>query len=1197
MTITALDIKMRQSQRLTDNPDGGGRMVQTEIVDGQLNNLFPDIGDEERTTGRSVLRKMFVHVDTPAPDVLKDAIAAIIAPPGESRVSVTAFATGSYSDERAQARNRVESYITKGVESRFVLLGDHYIGQQAISLYAMKDVATPDIGDNLALSTSAQGYPAYDQYIRVRSILSRTTQTFYDEQGAFERDVVIVESETALLSDFYGQPANRRTAVLPPTRVHETNNIDAATYFGVKRLTTAAAPGDLTVNVGSPFVPIVPSTTAETPLVDQLAGLGTVSYVQAGADDVLAYNGSGSFAAGVGVTRYLGNPIVRGSATVVAGGTTLTDDGRGNLVAPGATPWSGTVDYAAGSVTVAHANGAGGVGLVITASPAGPIVEQAYSRSTPISANNQGYNHVMQVAPLPAPGTVVVDYRSLGRWVRLTDNGQGQLVGKPGQGSGTISYQTGSIVLTTGQLPDLNSAILWSWGTGVLTVRRDGHGSIQSPYLHLQADDEGLVPGSVTATWRVTGADVVATDDGAGAMKVGATVVGTVVYATGEVGLRPATLPDDNSTITLAYEWSPLVVDAFTPTPDGGGFVTLSLSGAPLRPGSVHLRWQGILIDQSGRPTGMVRTVTARDDGLGNLFAIDLPGITAAIGTVDYASGAASVRVSGHQVSTFVPQYAWQAGGQYAPYFIAAGMCTLEVSSGALITATYQAATALETAVSAEYGMPPVELRLVQGVTNSIVPGSVRFAFRGRTYVDRNGALYYGIDPLTGAGTYAGTIDYASGRATITQWAAGGANAVSVLALLLRTFDAGVSGIVFRTPGAPLRTGAFTLRATTVEGQQVTATADLNGNLTGTLTTGTVDWQTGVARVRFGSMVAAAGNENEPWFDPANVEGDQVWKPALMSAGTIHFGTVVYRSIPMSPVVVGLDPVRLPADGLVPVFKPGQTALVHHTQETVVASPVANAVTNLGRERIAQIEVRDNLGAPILSTWWTADLDAGTVTWADPLNLAAYQLPVRIRDRVEDRRLVAEVQITGEIALNAPLTHDYPEDAMVSTAIRLGEPNGSLDLQARAQGLFDIATWNGVWADGLAPGQATAPASYNDVDYPVEVTNADAITERWALRFTNATSFEIIGETMGIVGTGNTTTDTTPINPRTGEPIFTLRKEGWGLGWATNNALRLNVIGALAPLWLVRTTLAGPAELMRDGFRLQVIGNIQGETP
>ena len=54
MAIAATDIKLRKSQRLTDNPDGGGRMVQAEVVDGELNNLFPNIGDEERTTGRTV---------------------------------------------------------------------------------------------------------------------------------------------------------------------------------------------------------------------------------------------------------------------------------------------------------------------------------------------------------------------------------------------------------------------------------------------------------------------------------------------------------------------------------------------------------------------------------------------------------------------------------------------------------------------------------------------------------------------------------------------------------------------------------------------------------------------------------------------------------------------------------------------------------------------------------------------------------------------------------------------------------------------------------------------------------------------------------------------------------------------------------------------------------------------------------------
>ncbi|MGH8045552.1 MAG: hypothetical protein ACREOX_13150, partial [Stenotrophomonas sp.] len=216
MTISATDIKMRQSQRLTDNPDGGGRMVQAEIGDGQMNNLFPDIGDEERTTGRATLRKMFVHVDTPGTDVLKDAIGVLLDPPTDPKVQVSMFATGSYSDVRSDARNRVESYITRGVESRYVLLSNHFIGQQALQFYCMKDAASPDINDNLCLFVTASGYTPNEQYVRVKSVLSRSTRTFYDDLGAFERDVIIIETVTALLYDFPGQEASRMTSIKPP---------------------------------------------------------------------------------------------------------------------------------------------------------------------------------------------------------------------------------------------------------------------------------------------------------------------------------------------------------------------------------------------------------------------------------------------------------------------------------------------------------------------------------------------------------------------------------------------------------------------------------------------------------------------------------------------------------------------------------------------------------------------------------------------------------------------------------------------------------------------------------------------------------------------------------------------------------------------------------------------------------------------
>ena len=170
MAIAATDIKLRKSQRLTDNPDGGGRMVQAEVVDGELNNLFPNIGDEERTTGRTVLRKAFVHVDTPDVDVLKDAIGVILRQPEDSKISMVMMGLGSYSDTRAEARDRIESYITKGVESRYLLLGNHFVGQQSLQVYCMADAPTPEISDNWCLSTEQVGFAAAEQYVRVSKI-------------------------------------------------------------------------------------------------------------------------------------------------------------------------------------------------------------------------------------------------------------------------------------------------------------------------------------------------------------------------------------------------------------------------------------------------------------------------------------------------------------------------------------------------------------------------------------------------------------------------------------------------------------------------------------------------------------------------------------------------------------------------------------------------------------------------------------------------------------------------------------------------------------------------------------------------------------------------------------------------------------------------------------------------------------------
>ena len=204
-----------------------------------------------------------------------------------------------------------------------------------------------------------------------------------------------------------------------------------------------------------------------------------------------------------------------------------------------------------------------------------------------------------------------------------------------------------------------------------------------------------------------------------------------------------------------------------------------------------------------------------------------------------------------------------------------------------------------------------------------------------------------------------------------------------------------------------------------------------------------------------------------------------------------------------------------------------------------------------------------------------------------PLHVSGYSQPVTIEHRIEDMAVVRDVQISGEISFTRALTHEYPLGSHVSSALVAG------DLFARVNLVFDQATWNGAWSDALSGSSATA--TFNNTQYPIRVTNRGALTERWIVRLTNSTSFEVIGENVGVIATGNTSADCAPNNPATGVPYFRLPALGWGNGWATGNVLRFNTIGSQFPVWVVRTVQQGPESVPDDNFTLLIRGDV--DTP
>ena len=106
------------------------------------------------------------------------------------------------------------------------------------------------------------------------------------------------------------------------------------------------------------------------------------------------------------------------------------------------------------------------------------------------------------------------------------------------------------------------------------------------------------------------------------------------------------------------------------------------------------------------------------------------------------------------------------------------------------------------------------------------------------------------------------------------------------------------------------------------------------------------------------------------------------------------------------------------------------------------------------------------------------------------------------------------------------------------------------------------------------------------------ITSGGAITERWALVFTNTTTFNIVGEHVGVIGTGNINSTCAPVNGATNAPYFTLSALGWGIGWSVGNILRINTVGAMTPIWVVRTVQQGPNTGIQHSFTLLSRGDV-----
>lgn len=634
MAITDQDIRLMASEVLTDTEDGGGRMTGNEVIDGASNNLFPDVSELDRTIGRVSLRKAYSAVLSANTDSYYGSNIIIDKMPADPNVSVTLFSTKSWDDERDDAVGRMESYQARGPRYPGYLWDQHIAGQKAIMIVQRPDRPLPAIGSTLVIVEDPGGAGEQQQFVKV--IKTSATEFIFSATscGDFTRTVVTCEISDPLLFDVTGSIPNCNDDVAEASgnsRVYTSIVADAAKYAGMVALGEPAFMGDFSLKLSSIYTQLVPSAQVEVAITDTRANGDSSVYIQSGGEIYREIATSNS------QKIYLGGGVLPNTlSATIDGGAEITDK-AGTLVSNGVQ--IGTIDYSNGILTHSSVWSGGVATLRVTYILAVNATRNTQSAAWDVSAETRSGTIVFILDPVPAPGSLSVSFMAQGKWYVLRDDGTGALRGEDSSyGSGTVSYISGSVIVTMGALPDVGSSVIALWGTDLIDIDRSGPTLQAKMTLNATTPDDGGNPTSlarngVALSWSDGNSNTLtAVDDGAGNLTGDAS--GRVNYVDRTIEFIPDAMPPIGAAITVASGYGPLS------NAHSAGATTITLSTPPV-PGTVKLIIPLSATDHDGLLQS--GSVTLVDDAAGNLVVTALnysQGVAGSIaGTVDYGTG------------------------------------------------------------------------------------------------------------------------------------------------------------------------------------------------------------------------------------------------------------------------------------------------------------------------------------------------------------------------------------------------------------------------------------------------------------------------------------------------------------------------------------------------------------------------------
>lgn len=634
MPVETNNLVLYKSERQTDTTDGGGKYSGQVVVDGESNNLFPDVSELDRTMGRVSLRKIFAGINNSDTESLMGSTVFISKNPDDPNVSALLFSTESHTDVRSNAANRIENYLAKGGQIAGTPLDTLWQGMKLIQAAMFKTDTESSVGDTIVLIYNEGLSTESEQYVRITKVETRIASMIINGNSV-EYKIVTYSINDPLERDFVGLSAIQwYNGAKSPTIIRDTIVADTGKYYASVEIAEDVAVNSFTIQAASIFSQLIPSSQTETPLVDLNALSENVALIAGNSGTITA-----PFTTTVNTSQslYIGSGVLPGSVSFSLFGQSITDNGGTLRTVTGTQV--GTIDYQNGHIVWTNAIGTGSATINITFTPATAPTQPFESYALPVTANNQGTNWTGVLLPIPAPGALSISFMAQGKFYTLKDNGTGRLIGaNESIGTGSINYQTGSWLLTTGALPDVGTPILLLWGTPISTFARADL-EVLPAAIEFDLEHIAIAASSVTVTWLLEGVSKSATSNAQGQFTGDAT--GTINYALGTGKIIPNKLPQKNTVFTFAFNYGePKAQTKAAVAPDSNNKLMFTIgTGSAIQPNSVELS----IPVSAGSGSTESQSITLFDKPIDASTGNLVDSFGSIQGTITYATGAVEV--------------------------------------------------------------------------------------------------------------------------------------------------------------------------------------------------------------------------------------------------------------------------------------------------------------------------------------------------------------------------------------------------------------------------------------------------------------------------------------------------------------------------------------------------------------------------